>query len=169
MRFKRRASCKSAMASTTRRSQRTMRASCANDRYARRRPDVSDPWGRRGRSHAALQAGVQAQQIGGIVWISGVIHCRDGASECANFVRPAMSRIQSIARPNFAGRHRALSSSFHISGTAAHCSHCTARRRLSLQCGTNSSRMRYDLSATSPFILQYQTWTALIARQLRGQ
>jgi hypothetical protein len=36
--------------------------------------------------------------------------------------RPAMSRIQSIARSNFAGRHRALNSSFHISRTTAYCS-----------------------------------------------
>jgi hypothetical protein len=37
-------------------------------------------------------------------------------------VRPAMSRIQSIARSNFAGRHRALTSSFNISRTTAYCS-----------------------------------------------
>ena len=59
-------------------------------------------------------------------------------------VRPAMSRIQPIARSNFAGRHPcALSSSVYISRTTAHCSHWSAGRQLSLQCGTNSSRMRY--------------------------
>ena len=42
-------------------------------------------------------------------------------------VRPAMSRIQSIARSNFAGRHPvALSSYFYISRTIAHCSRCSA-------------------------------------------
>ena len=40
----------------------------------------------------------------------------------ARAVRLAMSRIQSIARSNFAGRHHALISSFHISRTTAYCS-----------------------------------------------
>ena len=57
-------------------------------------------------------------------------------------VRPAMSRIQSIARSNFAGRHRALSSSFHISRTTAYSS---------LQCAPAVlAAMRDDLFAPRP-------------------
>src|SRR5215469_2463502 len=55
-------------------------------------------------------------------------------------VRPAMSRIQSIARSNFAGRHRALSSSFHISRTTAYCSlQCAPALLAAMQ--QNSSRV----------------------------
>jgi hypothetical protein len=57
-------------------------------------------------------------------------------------VRPAMSRIQSIARSNFAGRHRALISSFHISRTTAYCS---------LQCAPATlAAMRNELFAPRP-------------------
>jgi hypothetical protein len=41
-----------------------------------------------------FKAGVKAQQDGEVVRIiSGVIHDRDSAGKCANFMRPAMSRI----------------------------------------------------------------------------
>jgi hypothetical protein len=57
-------------------------------------------------------------------------------------VRPAMSRIQSIARSNFARRHRALSSSFRISRTTAYCS---------LQCAPAViAAMRDELFAPRP-------------------
>ena len=46
---------------------------------------------------------MNAQQDGEVVRISGVIRNRDNFGECANFMRPTMSRIQSIARTNFAG------------------------------------------------------------------
>jgi hypothetical protein len=52
-----------------------------------------------------FKAGVKAQQDGEVVRISGVIRDRDNFGECANFMRPAMSRIQSTARTNFAGSH----------------------------------------------------------------
>jgi len=54
---------------------------------------------------APFKAGVQAQQNSEFGGSSDIIHRKDGVRECANFVRPAMSRIQSIARSNFAGRH----------------------------------------------------------------
>jgi hypothetical protein len=52
-----------------------------------------------------FKAGVQAQQDGEVVRISGVIHNVDSFRECANFMRHAMSRIQSIARFNLVGGH----------------------------------------------------------------
>src|SRR5262249_41697820 len=64
----------------------TMQESFANDRNARRRPGVSHPWGRRGRSHAAALPG-------------------------------RIARCNSRRETS-----RALSSSFHISRTIAHCS-----------------------------------------------
>jgi hypothetical protein len=51
-----------------------------------------------------FEAGLQAQN-GERDGSTDSIHRKDGFRECANFVRLAMSRIQSIARSNFGGRH----------------------------------------------------------------
>jgi hypothetical protein len=50
-----------------------------------------------------LKAGMK--ENGEVAWMSGVVHSWDSASECANFARLAMSRIQSMACANFTGSH----------------------------------------------------------------
>src|SRR5215469_3999046 len=87
-----------------------------------------------------FQAGVKAQHNSEFGGSCDIIHREDGFRECANFARPAMNRIKSIARCNLAGRHPVPSVALlQISRTSAHCS-AAARTGALLQCGTNSWR-----------------------------
>ena len=89
-------------------------------------------------------------------------------------VRPAMSRIQSIARSNFAGRHPVPSvSSLHLSRTTAHCSaaahvgnfRCNAARTLRA-CGMSEmKRTRIGLLRTCPEARQI----ALLQSRISGR
>src|SRR5215472_11935556 len=70
-----------------------------------------------------FQADVKAQHNSEFGGSSDIIHREDGFRECANFARPAMNRIKSIARCNLAGRHPVPSVALlQISRTSAHCS-----------------------------------------------
>jgi hypothetical protein len=84
-----------------------------------------------------FKVGLQAQQRGEFGGNPDIIHRKDSFRECANFVRPAMSRIQSIACSNFAGRHPVPSVALSNKSDHRPLFRRSAHRQLSLQCGTN--------------------------------